>query len=326
LLPLVGPARDLDSDGEREEDPTVSDIGINLPVWFMAGYLVVMGWYVSVPAMIVLTLVGFSSDLARGWRLAAFGATTLLAAPFIVYGVGTAIDAIKYRKFQAEVHRTLDRAESVTGLTLPAGSDIYFTDKSQTQILSVRLPVVTAIRGVRVTGTLTWQDVGNVWESELASDQVIGGFPCAAGFITFDNDGTVYECRLAAAHGLLGFMLPKGTKVTRGDNKKPWNLLLPDDAGLAIPALAATAPPGAMLHVSGDGRLESTSSGDGATMIVHGVPLNSMNLFVRSDHVVASLKEPFLVAGEMQPADTGVRIDLATGDVSLAGKNWWLAN
>ena len=34
---------------------------------------------------------------------------------------------------------------------------------------------------------------------------------------------------------------------------------------------------------------------------------------------------PFMVAGEMQPAETGVRIDLANGAVSLAGKNWWLS-
>jgi hypothetical protein len=26
----------------------------------------------------------------------------------------------------------------------------------------------------------------------------------------------------------------------------------------------------------------------------------------------------------MRPADTGVSIDLTTGDVALAGKNWWL--
>jgi hypothetical protein len=34
------------------------------------------------------------------------------------------------------------------------------------------------------------------------------------------------------------------------------------------------------------------------------------------------LKEPFAVAGEMRPADTDVSIDLTTGDVALAGKNW----
>ena len=303
----------------------MSDIGINFPFWFIAGYFVVVGWYVSVPAIVVLGLVGCFVDMARGWRVAAFGTAVLLSAPFVVYAVLAIIDNAKYKRFQAEVHRTLDHDETVTGLALPAGSDIDFTDKSRTQIRSVRLPVVTDIRGVQVTGTLEWQHFSRVWQSTLAGDQIVGGFPCAAGFITFDNDGAVYECKLAAAHAFLGFTLPPGTTVTRGADQAHWSLQLPDNAGLVIPALATTAPPGATLHVTDNGRLESASSGNGATMVVRGVPLDSMHLFVRGDRVVAPLKEPFTVAGEMRPADTGVSIDLTTGDVALAGQNWWLS-
>jgi hypothetical protein len=303
----------------------MSDIGINFPFWFIAGYFVVVGWYVSVPAIVVLGLVGCFVDIARGWRVAAFGTAALLSAPLVVYAVLTIIDNEKYKRFQAELHRTLDHDETVSGLALPAGSDIDFTDKSRTQIRSVDLPVVTDIRGVQVTGTLEWQDFSHLWQGTLAGDQIVGGFPCAAGFITFDNDGAVYECKLAAAHAFLGFALPPGTTVTRGADQAHWNLHLPDNAGLVIPALAATAPPGAALHVTHDGRLESASSGNGATMVVRGVPLDSMHLYVRGDRVVAPLKEPFAVAGEMRPADTAVSIDLTTGDVALAGKNWWLS-
>jgi hypothetical protein len=92
-----------------------------------------------------------------------------------------------------------------------------------------------------------------------------------------------------------------------------------------IPVLAATAPPGATLHVTHDGRLESASSGNGATIVVRGVPLESMNLFVRGDRVVAPLKEPFAVAGETRPADTAVSIDHTTGEVAHVGQNWWLS-
>jgi len=303
----------------------VSDIGINFPFWVTAGFFVVVGWYVSVPAIVVLGVVGCFVDMNRGWRVAAFGTAALLSAPLVVYAVLTINDNAKYRRLQAEQHRTLDHDETVTGRALPAGSDIDFTDKSQTQILSVRLPVVTDIGGVRVTETLMWHDLNHVWQSTLAGDQIVGGFPCAAGFITFDNDGAVYECKLAAANAFLGFALPPGTTVTRGADQAHWSLHLPDNAGLVIPALAATAPPGATLHVTHNGRLESASSGNGATMVVRGVPLDSMNLFVRGDRVVAPLKEPFAVADEMRPADTAVSIDLTTGDVVLAGKNWWLS-
>jgi hypothetical protein len=303
----------------------VSDIGIDFPFWFTAAFFVVTGWYVSVPAIVVLGVVGCFVDMNRGWRVAVFGAAALLSAPLVVYAVLTINDNVKYKRLQAEQHRTLDHDETVTGLALPAGSDIEFTDKSRTQIRLVRLPVVTDIRGVQVAGTLEWQDLNHVWQSTLAGDQIVGGFPCAAGFITFDNDGAVHECKLAAAHAFLGFALPPGTTVTRGADQAHWSLHLPDNAGLVIPALAATAPPGATLHVTHDGRLERASSGNGATMVVRGVPLNSMHLYVRGDRVVAPLTEPFAVAGEMRPADTGVSIDLTTGDVALAGKNWWLS-
>jgi hypothetical protein len=309
-------------------NPRVSDIGLDFPFWFIAGYFVVMGWYVSVPAMVVLGLIGCSAKLARRWRVAAFGTAALLAAPFMAGAVFALIDHAKdktSRALQAELHRTLDHDETVTGLALPAGSEIDFTDQSRSQILSVRLPAVTDIRGVKVTGMLTWQDFGQVWQGTLAGDQIVGGFPCVAGPVSFDGDGAVHECRLAAAHGFLGFTLPPGTTLTRGADPAHWKLQLPNDAGLQIPALAATAPPGATLEVAQDGRLERASSGNGATMVVRGVPLDSMNLFVRGDRVVAPLKEPFAVGGEIRPADTAVSIDLTTGEVALAGKNWWLS-
>jgi hypothetical protein len=303
----------------------VSDIGIDFPFWFTAGFFVVVRWYVSVPAIVVLAVVGCFVDMARGWRVAAFGTAALLSAPFVVYAVLTINDHANYKRLRAEMHRTLDHDETVSGLALPAGSDIAFTDKSRTQISLVRLPVVTDIRGVQVMGTLEWQDLSHLWQGTLAGDQMVGGFPCAAGFITFDNDGAVYQCKLAAAHTFLGLTLPPGTKVTGDADQAHWNLDLPDNAGLVIPALAATAPPRTTLRVTHNGRLESAASGNGATMVVRGVPLNSMNLHVRGDRVVAPLKEPFAVAGEMRPADTGVSIDLTTGDVALAGKNGWLS-
>jgi hypothetical protein len=303
----------------------VSDIGLHFPFWFTAGVFVVVGWYVSVPAIIVLGVVGCFVEMNRGWRVAVFGTAALLSAPLMVYAVLTINDDAKYKRWRAEVHRTLERDETVTGMALPAGSDIDFTDKSRTQIRLVRLPAVTDIRGVQVTGTLEWQDFSQAWQGTLAGDQIVGGLPCAAGFITFDHDGAVHECKLAAAHAFLGFALPPGTTLTRGADRAHWSLHLPDNAGLVIPALAATAPPGATLLVTHNGRLESASSGNGATMVVRGVPLDSMNLLVRGDRVVAPLKEPFAVAGEMRPADTAVSIDLTTGDVALAGKNWWLS-
>jgi hypothetical protein len=113
--------------------------------------------------------------------------------------------------------------------------------------------------------------------------------------------------------------------VTRGSADKAWDIRLPADASMVVPALATTAPAGVTLSIVSDGRVERIASGNGQTIVVRGVPLNSMNLYVRGDQVVAALAESFMVGGEMRPAETGVRIDLASGAVSLAGKNWWLS-
>src|SRR4030081_2885297 len=137
---------------QSSRNPLVSDIGIDFPFWFTAGIFVVVGWYVSVPAIVVLGLVGCFVDMARGWRVAAFGTAALLSAPFVVYAVLTINDNAKYKRLRAEMHRTLDHDETVTGLALPAGSDIDFTDKSQTQIGLIRLTVLTHIRGAQGTG------------------------------------------------------------------------------------------------------------------------------------------------------------------------------
>jgi hypothetical protein len=164
-----------------------------------------------------------------------------------------------------------------------------------------------------------------VWTGELADDQTIHGWPCRAGAIDFDDDGSPLACKLAAEHQFLGLTLPSGTEISRDKNNALWSLQLPDEDGLAIPALATSAPPGIALRVTDNGRLEAMTSGNGAPIVVRGVPLNTMNLVVRGDHVIAALKEPFTVAGAMQPIDTGVDIDLTSGAIALAGKNWWLS-
>jgi hypothetical protein len=46
---------------------------------------------------------------------------------------------------------------------------------------------------------------------------------------------------------------------------------------------------------------------------------------LRGDQVVATLAAPFMVDGQMRPAATGVQVDLSSGGIELAGKNWWLS-
>jgi hypothetical protein len=299
---------------------------VNLPPWVWFIYFDVRFWFVSVPAAIALVLFGWcGADWLRSLRWAAFGAAALLALPFPIAGALIVIGEIRAAIDLAALERTLDRDETIAGMALPAGSTVRYRDKARTSAVSIELPRATDILGLRLAGRVDWSEFSQVWTGTLAEDQRLDGWPCRAGSVEFDKGGIVQSCDLATAHELLGLTLPRGSHVTRGNADRPWALRLPDDAEMAVPRLATTAPAGVTLDVTSDGRLERITSGDGQTIVVRGVPLNSMNFYVRGDKVVAALADPSTVEGEMRPAGTGVRIDLSSGDVALAGKNWWLS-
>jgi hypothetical protein len=256
-------------------------------------------------------LAGWYGDGGVRWAL--FGAAALLALPFPAAAalfVFQKIDAAKY-------WRTLDREETVAGLPLPAGSRICFADKGHASVVSIDLPHVAEIQGMRLAGML--RRFGEAWNCSLAEDQILDGLPCRRGITVFNQDGIVQKFTLAAAHELLGLKLPSGTMVERGNDNKPWNLLLPPDGGVHLPVLATTAPGGVTLAVANDGRLEGIDSGHGQTIIVRGLPLNSRNFHLQGGQVVSGLTEPFFVAGDMRFVGTEVRIDLVTGDISVLG-------
>lgn len=297
-----------------------------LPFWFWLMYADVVYWYLTVPAAIALLLLGwYGADWPHGLRWIAFGGAALLAVPFPLAAAAIVYGEIRAAANLAALQRTLERDETIAGLALPAGSRIQFRDKAHSAVASIDLPHAADIRGMRLTDKLAWSDYTRTWSGTLAADQRLDGWPCRAGPMEFDADGVVQTCELAATHELLGLTLPPGTHITRGSDDKPYALRLPADADMQVPALATTAPAGVTLWVASDGRLTRIASGHGQTIVVRGVPLNSMNFFMRGDQVVAALAEPFMVAGAMQGAGTGVRVDLPSGEVSLAGKNWWLS-
>jgi hypothetical protein len=167
-------------------------------------------------------------------------------------------------------------------------------------------------------------DAVSIWGGDLADDQRLDGLPCRAGpypfdksgGVIFDEAGAIHRCTLATGHELLGLMLPPGTTVSRGNGQKPWSLLLPATAGVTIPVLDTMAPAGVTLDVASDGRLVRIGSGHGQTIVVRGVPLNSRTFELHGEVIASELAESFAVAGEMRPAGTAIRIDLATGDTS----------
>jgi hypothetical protein len=302
---------------------------MRLPWWFWLAYADVKFWFATIPAAIVLALAAwYAPPWFGGLRWTLIAAVAVLAAPF-----PAAAAIFIFQKFDAtRFWRTLPQAETLAGLPLPAGSKVRFADKAHSILVSIELPRVTEVRGMRLVGTLTpwgtWRGVNSVWGGMLAEDQCLDGLPCRAGpfafdkfgGVLFDEEGVIHRCTLACEHEMFGLKLPRGTAVWRGSHGKAWDLLLPADAGVDIPALATTAPPGVTLSLANDGRLERIGSGHGQTILVCGIPLNSRSFELHGEVVISELAQAFSVAGEVRPAGTAVRIHPATGDVAVSGR------
>jgi hypothetical protein len=56
-------------------------------VLYLFGYFVVAGWFVSIPAIVILAFLGFSPSVSRIRRVAAFAVAAVLAWPFLVCGI-----------------------------------------------------------------------------------------------------------------------------------------------------------------------------------------------------------------------------------------------
>jgi hypothetical protein len=300
-----------------------------MPWWFWLAYAVVKFWLVTIPVAITLTMTAwYGAPWLGGLRWVLIAAVVLLALPFPAAAV-----VIIYQSFDAtRFWRALEVTETIAGLPLPAGSKVRYADKKHSMLVSIELPNVFEIRGMRLIGPLQpwgkWRGVDGVWGGNLAEDQRLDGFPCRAGRfpfdkfggVMFDGTGVIHRCTLASEHELLGLKLPRGTAVWRGNDSTAWELLLLADTGVDIPVLATTAPPGVTLSVANDGRLLRIDSGHGQTIVVRGVPLNSKSFELQGGIVVSELAEPFAVVGEMRSAGTKVRVDLATGNVAVTGE------
>jgi len=270
----------------------------SLPRWFWFAVAVVKFWFVTIPLAIALALVArYGAPWLGAMRWVLIAGVILLALPYPAAAL-----VVIYQSFDATRYwQTLEVAETVGGLPVPAGSKVRYADKKHSIPISIDLPRATEIHGMRLMGTLTpWKrrgDVATHWGGNLAEDQRVDGFSCRggpfpsdrAGGVIFDHAGTIHRC-----------------------------LLLPADVGAYIPALAAMAPGGVTLDLGSDGRLARIGSGHGQTIVVRGVPLNSKIFELHGEIVVSELAAPFVVASEALPAGTKVRIDLATGEVVVS--------
>lgn len=295
----------------------MSDIGLEFPAWVSLAFFGAQYWYALAPAVLALGGIGwFGRALPMALRYAAWSAAGLCAAPFmllLMLIVGDAIGTARRAAEDRALHRTLAAAEAVGTMVLPAGAVLAFTDEMHRALSSVALPRPALVAGILLEGTLE-PITEREWAGVLARDQVIGDWPCRAGDVWFTPQGVVTRCTLTAGHRLAGYDLPAGAASRRDPATGGWEFQLPQDGpALHIAALGADLPPGGALVLKADGALRRLYVPHEARMVISGVALYD-DVILAGTGLTGELAEPTPVAGVILPAETVVRLDLATGE------------
>jgi len=163
-----------------------------LPWWFWLGVVIVKYWYVTLPlAMALAMAASYGAPWLGGLRWIPIAAVVLLALPFPLAAL-----IVIYQSYDAtRFWRTLETADTISDLPLPAGSRIQFADRAHSIVVLIELPHVTEILGMRLAGTLQpWKRQGNAvthWGGNLHEYQIIDGLPCKGGPYVNDKSGGV---------------------------------------------------------------------------------------------------------------------------------------
>jgi len=127
--------------------------------------------------------------------------------------------------------------------------------------------------------------------------------------------GGVARCTLAMGHRLAGYDLPAGAECFHDPTTGRWEFRLAQDGPpLPIPTLGADLPPGGTLVLAADGALRRLYAPHETRMTIAGVALYD-HIILEGTRLTAESAEPREVGGAVLPADTVVRLDLATGKV-----------
>jgi hypothetical protein len=302
----------------------MSDIAFKFPPWVNFAIFGLQYWYLFAPAALALSATGwFGRVLPMALRYAAWGGAAACVAPFallLVLIIGDRVAPAFRAASERARHRTLAAGETVGSLLLPAGAVLEFTDDTKRVLISVELPRPLRVAGIELEGRLEPLK-GAEWTGSLARDQVVGDWPCRAGWAWFTTDGVVTRCTLAKGHRLAGYDLPPGAECVHDPTTGGWEFQLPRDGpALPIPTLSADLPPGGTLVLAADGSLRRLYVPHEARMIIAGVGLYD-HIILTGESLTAELAEPTQVAGATLAADEVVRVDLRTGKIDPATRS-----
>lgn len=250
----------------------MSDIGITFPPWFVIVALSVQFW----PFVAILAAVAVAGAILwRGLaRLAAAALSTILLADLAVVGVlefNESRAAAAAADFERNRQSTLAAAQTIDGVTLPAGTLVSWTDSSHAHIESATPPGPADVLGV----TVIWlqRDQPDSWRIRLDADRSIDGWTCQPDLVGIAADGHLRSCTLAAARQWNGWPIPAATLLSLERPDRIVGLVLPEHDPVMAPEIDRPLPNTGQMTINPDGSLDSVYLQQDAPLTVCGTPL-----------------------------------------------------
>jgi hypothetical protein len=313
----------------------VSDIDITFPLWAVPLLIGALYWPVSLG--IAAVFAGLGAMTHGNIRIALFVLSFVALLPVLSIPVAGLVDALERqanRAAWARTHETLTAQRQISGLTIPAGTEVTWTDDARSAVAALALARPAKLLGVTLAGTLE-NVYARWWSGTLAGPTEIDDWPCAAGDVWLSHDAHLMRCVLAADHTYRGLAIPAGTEITIAASHRVGYLQLANDRTMALPPIAAILPAGGSLFFGRDGTVERAYAPTGTTIRVAAVELHYDILWIYQQAPAemapdADLQPPASVRGELafdttldgvaSPTGTMIDVDIATGAVHAVPK------
>ena len=242
---------------------------LNWPLWLLLLVFGADNWpIVLTVAVILLILVAMTRGWLRWTGLVAALPGLAIIAFAAWWGINGRQRDAEADDFEARTHQALDRDQDVSGLRLPAGTELQWWEIDHRELRTAYPPTPTVLFGMHVS--LIGHDYNAPgWNLQLSEPGTIDGWTCDRTNVGVSADGKLRYCRLAAGRLWKDWPIPAGSWLDLKEAGK---------VGLALPTGASMAAPEIGHRISDTGGFAFNADGS-------------------LDHFYFSEQDPFRVAG-----------------------------
>ena len=234
----------------------MSDITLNIPLWFIVVFLGYQYW----PVVLLLGALAVAAAVfARGaLRIVAGVAAALLLSELALalsLGLQDRREDAARDAYDRSLNAVLSAPRSIDGLALPPGTAVTWSDPSQTHLSQAVPPSPVSLFGLNVTSIQRTVDDG--WAMQLAGAQSVAGWTCEPDLVELYADGRLRRCSLATAREWQGWPIPAATLVALDRPDQTVGLVFPTDQPVMASEIGRPLPSTGQITLNDDGSLDS---------------------------------------------------------------------